>query len=56
MRAVSEESLLEMPSALTFQFTSRLEMELNYPKPKEISILDGLWSDDSSLTLATKSS
>ncbi len=38
---------------LTFQFTSRLAMELNYPKPKEIPMLDGLWSDDSSLTLAT---
>ena len=38
---------------LTFQFTSRLAMELDYPKPKEIPMLDGLWSDDSSLTLAT---
>jgi len=38
---------------LTFQFTSRLAMEANYPQPKEIPMLDGLWSDDSSLTLAT---
>lgn len=38
---------------LTFQFTSRLYMELNYPRPREIPMLDGLWSDDSSLTLAT---
>ncbi|CAD5244919.1 ADP-ribosylglycohydrolase family protein [Thermococcus camini] len=38
---------------LTFQFTSRLAMELDYPKPEEIPMLDGLWSDDSSLTLAT---
>ncbi|QDA31333.1 ADP-ribosylglycohydrolase [Thermococcus indicus] len=38
---------------LTFQFTSRLAMELDYPRPEEIPMLDGLWSDDSSLTLAT---
>lgn len=38
---------------LTFQFTSRLAMEADYPQPKEIPMFDGLWSDDSSLTLAT---
>jgi len=38
---------------LTFQFTSRLAIEADYPQPEEIPMLDGLWSDDSSLTLAT---
>ena len=36
-----------------FQFISRREMEIKYPNPIEVPMLDGLWSDDSSLTLAT---
>jgi len=36
-----------------FQFTSKHTMEGKYPNPAEIPMLDGLWSDDSSLTLAT---
>ncbi len=36
-----------------FQFWSRGRMKAEYPGPKDIPMLDGLWSDDSSLTLAT---
>lgn len=36
-----------------FQFWSRERMKAEYPDPKDIPMLDGLWSDDSSLTLAT---
>jgi len=35
------------------QFTPKETMERKYPNPAEIPMLDGLWSDDSSLTLAT---
>jgi len=36
-----------------FQFWSRKQMKERYPDPKDIPMRDGLWSDDSSLTLAT---
>ncbi|ASJ07690.1 ADP-ribosylglycohydrolase [Thermococcus pacificus] len=36
-----------------FQFWSRERMREEYPNPEDIPMLDGLWSDDSSLTLAT---
>jgi len=36
-----------------FQFTSREEMESQHPSPENLPMKKGLWSDDTSLTLAT---
>jgi len=38
---------------LPYQFISRGDMEEEYPDPLDVPMLEGLWSDDSSLTLAT---
>ncbi|NJE30098.1 ADP-ribosylglycohydrolase [Thermococcus sp. 18S1] len=36
-----------------FQFTDREDMQQQHPNPYDIHMIEGLWSDDSSLTLAT---